>query len=149
MKDGTVPQERGLRWVKNNVVARSAESDGTNYVQARAERVLLQIEILKMDLEKKRGTYVTVSDVQMVWAQMASACRTRLLSLPAKLGQLVAVESDPAICQQLIEGELHECLEQLTTDAAAEQTDPQSRHGHAGRGKGHAKGFAGQGRRTQ
>ena len=85
MKDGTVPQERGLRWVKNNVVARSAESDGTNYVQARAERVLLQIEILKMDLEKKRGTYVTVSDVQMVWAQMASACRTRLLSLPAKL----------------------------------------------------------------
>ena len=49
----------------------------------------------------------------MVWEELISTSRAKLLSLPAKIAPVVAVEDDANICKQLVEEAVNEALYEL------------------------------------
>ncbi|MEK9918966.1 MAG: hypothetical protein VW496_06200 [Pelagibacteraceae bacterium] len=81
--------------------------------QERARKTAAEAELAEIELEQKRNSLVPVSDVIDAWLELIAACKSRMLSMPAKLAPVVAVEDNPAICKRIIEEQTLEALDEL------------------------------------
>ncbi len=77
-----------------------------------------QADKLEMENSATRGETVAVDAASLVWAEVIGYAKSRLLSIPAKMAPIVAVEDSPAICKALIEEQVVEVLDELTEDVA-------------------------------
>ena len=105
---------------------------GPNVVDLNAERgrkLAAEAELVEIELEEKRGSLVSIEDVSDAWSEVIASCKSRLLSMPAKLAPVVAVEDNPSICKQMIQDQIYEALEELSgwvNEYAEEVTDDAS-----------------------
>ena len=65
------------------------------------------------ELAKEREDLIQVEAVRQVWGELVIAAKSRLLSIPAKLAPVVAVEDAPATCKYLVEEQINEALDEL------------------------------------
>ena len=79
----------------------------------RARKTAAEAEIAELELLEKKGQLVPMSDIVDTWLEMVAACRTKMLSMPAKLAPVVAVEENPAICKRLVEEQIIEALDEI------------------------------------
>ncbi len=68
----------------------------------------------EIDLKEKKGLLIRTEEVARSWAEIIGACRSKLLSMPAKIAPVVAVEDTPAICKQIVEEQIGEALDELS-----------------------------------
>ena len=81
--------------------------------EARQRKLAAKAELAEILLREKTNELVSLDLVRMVWEELISTSRARLLSLPAKIAPVVAVEDDANICKQLVEEAVNEALYEL------------------------------------
>ena len=90
----------------------------------RARKTAAEAEIAELELLEKKGQLVPMVDIVNTWLEMISACRSKMLSMPAKLAPVVAVEDSPAICKSLIEEQVIEALDEIAKWLDEEPNEP-------------------------
>lgn len=105
-----VPAVRGyIRYLKE----RSINPGVVSFDEVRARKTAAEAELVEIELKERRNSLVPVSDVIDAWLELIAACKSRMLSMPAKLAPVVAVEDNPAICKRIIEEQTLEALDEL------------------------------------
>lgn len=86
--------------------------------EANKRQATYKAEILRLELETKRGRLVPIDDVRATVAAEYTAVRQRMLGLPAKLCHELALADDPAACRAIVMAAIDEALVELTADTA-------------------------------
>lgn len=68
----------------------------------------------EMEEARLRRELIRVAAVQAQLATDYATTRDAMLQIPARMGPLLAAESDPAIVQSLLHAEIHQTLVQLS-----------------------------------
>ena len=84
----------------------------------RARKMKAEAELAEMELAKLRDETINVEAASIVWGEIVTLAKSRLLGIPAKMAPIVAVEDTPAICKALIEEQVVEVLDELRQDVA-------------------------------
>lgn len=121
-KEGVIPKaERGryelvpaVRGYINYLRERSLNPNVVSFEEVRAKKLSAEAELTVIELQEKKGELVRTEDVIESWMEIIGACKSRMLSIPAKLAPIVAVESMPAVCKTIIEEQIDEALFELS-----------------------------------
>jgi len=89
----------------------------------RARKMKAEAELAEIELAKMRSETINVEVASLIWGEVLSVAKSRLLSIPAKLAPIVAVEDAPAMCKALIEEQVVEVLDELGGDIAVWSED--------------------------
>ncbi len=115
--DGLYPSRRVLdAIIAHQGRDKSAGAVAPEVARARAEKIRLEAELLKVRLMRERGTLVLAEEVKLAWQSMVGTMRARLLGLPQAAAPLVAVEGDAAECARILEKMVREALDELAGD---------------------------------
>lgn len=107
-----VPAVRGyIRYLKE----RSINPGVVSFDEVRARKTAAEAEMAELELLEKKGDLLPMQQVVDTWLDMVAACRTKMLSMPAKLAPVVAVEEAPAVCKQIIEEQIIEALDEIAS----------------------------------
>ena len=120
-KEGVIPKaERGryelvpaVRGYISYLKERSINPGVISFDEVRARKTAAEAEMAELELLEKKEQLVPMTDIVDTWLDMVSACRSKMLSMPAKLAPVVAVEENPAICKRLIEEQIVEALDEI------------------------------------
>lgn len=98
--------------------------------EARRRKVSAEAAICELNLSKARGDVISLAEVSVVWLDIVSAARSRLLSIPAKMAAILSPKSDPMEIRGLLEAEIEESLDELSRfeqgDVAGSDSDSQA-----------------------
>jgi phage terminase Nu1 subunit (DNA packaging protein) len=84
-----------------------------SFDEARTRDKVAEANLREMAAAKRRGELIEVAAVRAVLAQDYATTRDALLQIPARMGPLLAAESDPAQVQNLLHTEIHQALVDL------------------------------------
>ena len=87
---------------------------GSSYDEARTRKVNAEAEIAELELAQVHGQLVVAEDVISAWADVLGAVKARLMSVASKAAPVVSSETNPGMCQQIIEDLVREALEELS-----------------------------------
>jgi hypothetical protein len=90
-------------------------SAGPSFAQSRAVRELYMARLAKLEYERQAGKLLNAEAVQNALAIIVRDTRDRLLALPDRLAEAVAVETNPAEVRNLLNREVRETLLELST----------------------------------
>lgn len=110
-----------LAWRESQAVAAVEQATGpaadvVDLDEARRRKVLAEAELAEYELAQVRGSVVAVSDIAARVTSEYAEVRARLLSIPARLAQRLAVETDASAIERAIKAEVTAALEELTGD---------------------------------
>lgn len=100
-------------------LTKDATSDGDDKpigtaAGALTRKTLAEAELKELELAELKGEIIRVEDVMLANDRMISDCKKRLLSIPTKLAPLViSCKTIPQV-KELIEGQIHEALNELS-----------------------------------
>jgi phage terminase Nu1 subunit (DNA packaging protein) len=110
-KSYTFNVERVRRWIEENAPARPVADAGTT--EARRRYTTAAAELAELKLAEKRGSMVRIEDIGPILADELANCRSRLLSISARLAPML-VGMDQAAIEAAISAEVHSALAELT-----------------------------------
>jgi len=96
----------------------TASEDSADLINERVKLTREQREKVALENEIRRGQLADMAEVRMAWSDHITRAKTKLLSMPSKLGPLLINVSDTNIVQQRIKSEVYAALVEL-----AESTD--------------------------
>ncbi len=122
VKDGVIPKTEKGRYelapcVRGYIAYLRDRNIGAGIVsldEARMRKTVAEAQLSELQLEKERGSVLDVEQIEKLWSGIVSATRQRILSIPAKLAPIVAVEEKPATCKAIIEEQIIEALHEIT-----------------------------------
>ena len=88
---------------------------GSHYDQARTKKMQCDADIAHLELLQVKKELLSASDVFNAWTEVLAAMRAKMLSLPTVTAPLVANETDIGAIQHIIEKQIHEALNELST----------------------------------
>lgn len=91
----------------------SFDAEYLTYDEARTRKVAAEAAIAELELAKVRNELALVGDVVKAWDDVLSAMKAKLLALPAKMGPILAAETDAALIQKKLEEQIRDCLDEL------------------------------------
>jgi phage terminase Nu1 subunit (DNA packaging protein) len=100
-------------------LGRNTESE---FDQARTRLAIAQADKTELESAELAGQVIRTDEVIECWARSAGAMRSRLLSLPAKIGPRVRVAQNDQEAAAIVETEVLEALQELSTDGIPERT---------------------------
>jgi hypothetical protein len=83
---------------------------GQQYTRARAARELYQVRLLKLQYEREVGKLVSKEEMQTAAFNTYRQFREQILNIPDRIAALVAAESDPKKCHELLTAELRRAI---------------------------------------
>ena len=95
-----------IKWLTRNVLDAKIKEADTRVAAAKAE-------MKEIELEVRRGNMVPIYDLIDRIEEGNTIVKSRINAMPGRLAQLVAIESDPAIIQKMIEREVEGALKNL------------------------------------
>lgn len=99
------------RWVRFNIDREIIAS--SDLEQVRAEHEMIKIQKTKLEVEKMRGSMVSVDDLKVLWGNIADTVRNNFLSLSNRVSpQLVMIDDVPTI-SNIIDKEVYKILEEV------------------------------------
>lgn len=130
-KEGVIPKsERGryelvpaVRGYINYLRERSINAGVISFDDVRVRKTTAEAEMAEIELKEKKEQLIPIEHITNTWMELIGASKQRMLAIPAKLAPIVAVEEQPAICKQIIEDQIIECLEELTQYIAGDNAD--------------------------
>lgn len=99
-------------------------SNSSEFSKARAKREQIEAELAELKLLQQRGELVLAADVRRELAGQLGALRDRLLQVGARVGPVLAPETDLVQCVRIVDAAIHEALEEVARPAAAEVDFP-------------------------
>ena len=93
-----------------------------DYETERARLTKAQADKVELEAHELRGEMVLADHVIEAWARMLGAARSRLLSLPSKAAPRVRAAANDEEAARLIESEVLEALEELSSDGLPDRT---------------------------
>lgn len=112
------PKELG-RWYRQRVMSELGVADdgvAYDYEAERARLTKAQADKTELEAAELAGALVRVEDVEAEWSRLLGASRARLLSLPTKAAPRARVAVNDEEAAALIEAEVIEALQELSTD---------------------------------
>lgn len=104
-----------LRDVAHLLVADRIEvDDGETSEELRRRKLKAQARLAEIEVEREEGRLVAREDVDAAAQHFIATTRQRLLGVPAKVAPLVAAQSEPAICQEIVRREQYDALAELS-----------------------------------
>jgi len=106
-----------IAWLRARDIAdaRGANSGSSSEGLRRRERAA-NAGLRELELRRKLGEVVPIEDVRATVSEQFSFVRSRLTSIPGRLAQELAAESDPDKIEKAIKAEVVEALTDLTAD---------------------------------
>ena len=95
-----------------------------DYNAARARKMEADADLAELELLQAKKELLSANDVFNSWVEVLAAMRAKMLSLPTVTAPLVANETDIGAIQHIIEKQIHEALDELSSYQP---------HEHAGR----------------
>jgi len=86
-----------------------------DYNSARARKIEADADLAELELLQAKKELVSANDVLNSWVEVLAAMRAKMLSLPTVTAPLVANETDIGAIQHIIEKQIHEALDELST----------------------------------
>ena len=86
-----------------------------DYNAARARKMEADADLAELELLQAKKELLSASDVFNAWTEVLAAMRAKMLSLPTVTAPLVANETDIGAIQHIIEKQIHEALDELST----------------------------------
>ena len=102
---------------------KNAAASSPAVAKARAEKIRLESELLKVRLMREKRELVLAAEVKLAWQSMAGTMRARLLGLPQGAAPMVARETDAAECARILDEMIREALEELAGDGLPSSAD--------------------------
>ncbi|BEP42250.1 hypothetical protein [Variovorax sp. V15] len=93
--------------------AGGASGGGDDYWDSRGRREAAEAELAELKVAEQRRELIRVSAVELVWAASLAAAREHLLQVRARLGPLLAAETDVFKIEQLLDEEHSKALQLL------------------------------------
>ncbi len=112
------PKEVG-RWYRQRLLSEmgvAGDGQAYDYEAERARLTKAQADKTELEAAELAGSLVRVDEVEAEWGRMLGSMRSRLLSLPSKAGPRVRVALNDEESAALIEAEVLEALQELSTD---------------------------------
>ncbi|TCS37474.1 hypothetical protein EDC30_104278 [Paucimonas lemoignei] len=139
--DGKIdPDVADIQWSRNTDVAQSARTsdsilksptstkesrqegqEDSAILVARTRTEIARAELFEIEIAEKRGTLVLAEGVKKAAFEKARIVRSALEGLPDRLAPVLAAETDPARCHQLMMAEIKRVLRELAA-GEGEQT---------------------------
>jgi phage terminase Nu1 subunit (DNA packaging protein) len=111
--DGTYNAQDFIAWF----LKRSTLSDDQREFNNQRERLAAaQAEKVEAENLLRRGELVDAQEMIKIWSDVLMAVRSKLLSLPSKIGPQLVNESDTAIIVAKIRAEVYDALAELSED---------------------------------
>lgn len=88
-------------------------ADTADFGEEKARLTRAQADKAEMEAKEMAKELVRVDDVLEEWQGILASVKGKLLSIPSKAATLVAVETNPALCQVLIDDMIRETLNEL------------------------------------
>ena len=86
-----------------------------DYNSARARKMEADADLAELELLQAKKELLSANDVLNSWVEVLAAMRAKMLSLPTVTAPLVANETDIGAIQHIIEKQIHEALNELST----------------------------------
>jgi len=86
-----------------------------DYNSARARKMEADADLAELELLQAKKELVSANDVLNSWVEVLAAMRAKMLSLPTVTAPLVANETDIGAIQHIIQKQIHEALDELST----------------------------------
>jgi phage terminase Nu1 subunit (DNA packaging protein) len=93
------------------------------YEASRARREAAEAHMAEMREAELAGQLIRVEAVRAVWAARLTSTRDALLQIPPRLAPVLAAETNLATVTQLLDDELRQALEQLSTPTTTATTE--------------------------
>ena len=87
--------------------------DRSGYARARAAREVAQAQLVRLELEEKRGTLVRADEVRLGAFNMARKARDQLIALPERVSALLAATGDALEVQRILEEEIERICQEI------------------------------------
>lgn len=100
----------------------SPESEGVDpdlladYHRERAKRERYNAHLAKLEVFRLKGQLIDAQEVESRQAEVSRRVRAALLSLPNRLGPVLAAEADAAAVSRMLEAELNQVLQALARE---------------------------------
>tara|TARA_S200002703_G_scaffold9733_1_gene9536 strand:- start:156 stop:593 length:438 start_codon:yes stop_codon:yes gene_type:complete len=88
--------------------------DEPDYNAARARKMTADAELAELELRKAKRELVASDDVKAAWIDVLSAMKAKLTALPTICAPMCAVETEIAVIQNILEGQVNEALDELS-----------------------------------
>lgn len=120
--EGVIPKvERGkydlvqsvqgyIKYLKERTL--SADLPGDEF-EHRKRLLKARADLAEMEAAQLASQLVRTEVAEAAWAEVVSRIRQRLLAVAPKAAPVAAVETDPAVCYEIIESFIHEALAEL------------------------------------
>jgi phage terminase Nu1 subunit (DNA packaging protein) len=115
--------------------AAGVELGSEAFTQQRARLTQTKADLAQMEHARLLGKYLLSEEVSMAWAAIVQNVRTRILTIPAKLGSRILTCKSAQAAQDMMRAEIHEALEELS-ETNVVSTLPA---GYGGGGDAHAR----------
>jgi len=112
------PPEYPLDTTKPSEVFDQARRQGMSLHQAKAMKEVFLAKRAKLNYESALGSLVQIADLMASWEEIGVTIQKSLLAIPDRTSQLVASESSPQKCHEIILREVRYTLQNLATDLA-------------------------------
>lgn len=124
VKEGVIPRaERGryelvpsvqgyIRFLRDRAV--NADVGASRVAASRAQLMKARADMMEMERGRMVGELVPASDVERAWAELAQTIKTRVLAVPSKMAQQLAIERKPQQIEKLLREQLMETLRELS-----------------------------------
>lgn len=86
-----------------------------DYNSARARKMEADADLAELELLQAKKELLSANDVLNSWTEVLAAMRAKMLSLPTVTAPLIANETDIGAIQHIIEKQIHEALNELST----------------------------------
>jgi hypothetical protein len=113
LKTGPKPKVEGAD-ASSPSTPRARGDNSESFMVARARKETALANMREIEAKRMSGEFVALADVQLRLQDLILAARKRLLSMGARLAPELAVATDAAKCQSLIDGEVRDALTELS-----------------------------------
>ena len=105
-----------------------------DYNAARARKMEADAQMAELELLQAKRKLVSADDVTTAWVDVLSAMKAKLLALPSKSAPIAATETDIQIIQSVLENQIREALDELSSYQPHEHAGRSSVSGGGGEG---------------
>lgn len=86
------------------------------YSEHQAKRELYRAELTRLEFEERIGSLIPVEDVAAEWFRLTRIVKDAVMNVPSRLAGVLASISDERKVHDILEAELRQALEALTTE---------------------------------
>lgn len=108
-----------IRWLQAKLKGRPGGEEGAKLAESKERLVSIQAEREAMELEKLKGTMISVADAQKMWTDVLATVRARVNTIPAQSTPRIVGETNQLIIRGTIEKECNRALEAAVEDINA------------------------------